>query len=146
MKFTKIRDVNSPYKGTDLSAGIDFYVPNDFLESVIKPGESVLIPTGIKAKIPKGHALIAFNKSGIAVKRKLLVGACVVDEDYQGEIHIDLKNVGLGNTTILPGERLVQFLMIPIYSINLHEVESEDVLYDSASERGEGGFGSTGTR
>ena len=145
MKYIKIRDVKSPARGTDKSAGIDFFVPNDQKTIVLKPNESTLFPTGIKMNIPKDHVLIAFNKSGVATKRNLTVGASVVDEDYQGEIHIHLTNVGEETQTIQAGEKIVQFLLMPIVYEGLEEVTSEDELWNGeVTERGEGGFGSTG--
>jgi dUTP pyrophosphatase len=145
MKFIKIRDVKSPSRGTDKSAGIDFYVPNDQETIVLKSNESVLFPTGIKMNIPQDHVLIAFNKSGVATKRDLTVGASVVDEDYQGEIHIHLTNVGNETQVIKAGEKIIQFLLMPIVYEGLQEVMTEDELWEGeVTERGEGGFGSTG--
>ena len=105
MKIAKIRNVKTPNRGTSESAGIDFYVPEDYSQT-LKPGDSCLIPSGIKANVPNGFALVAFNKSGVAVKKNLYVGACVVDEDYQGEIHINLTNVGKRSVEISSGEKL----------------------------------------
>lgn len=145
MKYIKIRDVKSPSRGTDKSAGIDFFVPNDQETIVLKPNESVLFPTGIKMNIPQDHVLIAFNKSGVATKRDLTVGASVVDEDYQGEIHIHLTNVGTETQVIKAGEKIIQFLLMPIVYEGLQEVMTEDELWEGeVTERGEGGFGSTG--
>ena len=145
MKYIKIRDVKSPSRGTDKSAGIDFFVPNDQETIVLKSNESVLFPTGIKMNIPQDHVLIAFNKSGVATKRDLTVGASVVDEDYQGEIHIHLTNVGTETQVIKAGEKIIQFLLLPIAYEGLEEVTSEDELWEGViTDRGEGGFGSTG--
>jgi len=70
---------------------------------------------------------------------------CVVDEDYQGEIHIHLTNVGEETQVIKAGEKIIQFLLMPIVYEGLHEVMSEDELWEGeVTERGEGGFGSTG--
>ena len=90
MKLSKIRNVKTPTRGTTGSAGIDFYVPDDYPSSLctIEPGDRFFIPSGIKANVPDGFALIAMNKSGVAMKKGLMVGACVVDSDYQGEIHL----------------------------------------------------------
>lgn len=143
MKISKTKDVKTPNRGTPESAGIDFFVPNEFEETIVSPGESVFIPSGIKANVPKGHALIAFNKSGVALKKKLSIGACVVDEDYQGEIHLNLFNFGKEKTTIFPGEKLVQMVLVPIFYDGL-EVVSEESLFESSTTRGSGGFGSTG--
>ena len=92
MRISKVRGVKTPTRGTKQSAGIDFYVPDDFEVIEVSPGQKAFIPSGIKANVPAGHALIAFNKSGIALKKSLFIGACVVDEDYQGEIHLHVVN------------------------------------------------------
>lgn len=146
MKITKIRDVKTPTRGTQGSAGIDFYVPNDYPSSLrqIQPGDRFFIPSGVKANVPEGFALIAFNKSGVALKKGLMVGACVVDSDYQGEIHLHLVNTSDKEVTIEPGEKLTQFLLIPVDHCEV-EVVSPNQLFEQETERGDGGFGSTGT-
>ena len=93
MKFLKIRPVKDPTRGTSKSAGIDLYIPFEITTIELKPGESTLIPSGLKVDVPKNHVFVAMNKSGIATKKGLSVGACVIDEDYQGEIHIHLTNI-----------------------------------------------------
>lgn len=146
MKISKIRDVKTPVRGTPLSAGIDFFVPNDFPgEHFILPGDAVNIPSGIKVRVPHGFALIFKNKSGVAVKKGLQAGACVVDEDYQGEVHLHVRNVSSDVQSVKPGEKLVQALLVPVEYCDVEVVEPED-LYDEVTERGEGGFGSTGTK
>lgn len=141
MKIAKIRDVKTPTRGTPKSAGIDFYVPNDFIPTVIKPNNSIKIPSGIKAEVPLDYALIAFNKSGVALKG-FSIGACVVDEDYQGEINLHVFNHLDTNLEINPGDKLVQFILIPVLYAEVTEVQIEE-LFTRSSERGEGGFGST---
>lgn len=145
MKIAKIRDVKTPSRANKTDAGIDFFIPNDmeWENKTIFPGESVLIPSGIKADIPKGHALIAFNKSGVATKQGFLVGACVCDETYQGEIHIHLMNASAGSTVISRGQKIVQFLLVPIFYDSI-DVVDKNSLYAEVTARGEGGFGSTG--
>lgn len=142
MKISKVREVKTPTRGTSGSAGIDFYVPEEYSD-YIQPHKSCLIPSGIKANVPKGHALVAFNKSGVAVKKNLHVGACVVDSDYQGEIHINLANVGENLIKISPGEKIIQFLLVPVVHDDVEIVDLEN-LYPIETDRGEGGFGSTG--
>ena len=152
MKFLKIRDVKTPQRGTSQSAGIDFFVPNDYCKSPIKhkniePGGSLLIPSGIKAKVPQGYALVVMNKSGVATKKGLIVGACVVDEDYQGEIHLHVINTSNERVSVEPGEKLVQMLLIPVFYDILEEVNSEEELFGGEqTDRGQGGFGSTGIK
>lgn len=141
MKVQKLRDVKTPNRGTTVSAGIDFYVPEDFETTTLAPGESVLIPSGIKVQVPRGYALIAFNKSGVSVKQGLSVGACVVDEDYEGEVHLHMINTSNKEQVIATGQKLVQFVLIPV---SYFDVEEVDKIQSRNTERGSGGFGSTG--
>ena len=127
-----------------------FFIPNDWDDTdliggakTILPGESVLIPSGIKVNVPSGFALVAFNKSGIATRKGLQVGACVVDCGYQGEVHFHLTNSGGPACQIAPGDKIIQFLLLPLGSPELEEV-SDEVLYNEETSRGQGGFGSTG--
>lgn len=144
MKIVKVRNVKTPTRGTSLSAGLDFYIPEDFQTKQVWPGESINIPSGIKAQVPWGCALIMFNKSGIAVRDQLQVGACVVDEDYQGEIHLHVINVGKEVVILKPGMKLAQGLVMPVSYVGVEVLESEDELFPQSTERGVGGFGSTG--
>lgn len=147
-RYAKIRNVKSPQRGTLKSAGIDFFIPEDWNDGkpiVVGPCEDILIPSGLKVQFPANHALIAFNKSGIATKQKLIVGACVVDEDYQGEMHIHLINTSKQMSVLIhPGMKVAQFLLVPINYAELEECALDD-LYAETTKRGEGGFGSTGT-
>jgi dUTP pyrophosphatase len=163
MKILKVRDVKTPTRGTNLSAGIDFYVPNDFTEKTLLPHEDMLIPSGVKAKFANNIMLIAAEKSGVTTSRRAVIeaerepkaeafesitilGAKVVDADYQGEIHIHIINVGRYPVIIKPGFKIAQFILVPVEYDDIEEVSNEDELYNGeASERGVGGFGSTGT-
>lgn len=159
MKYAKVRDVKSPERGTSKSAGIDFFVPNDFKATYVHANHDLLIPSGIKVKIPAGFMLMGADKSGVATSRTaclecgrepkknalrspLIIGAKIIDEDYQGEIHIHIINVGMVPVFIEPGMKIAQFILVPVSYANLVEV-SESELFYSASERGEGSFGST---
>ena len=147
LQVTKIRDVKLPER-TGSNAGFDFFVPNDFISITLGKGENATIPSGIKVRLPKNYVLIAFNKSGIATKYGLNVGACVVDENYTGEIHLDIHNTSNQYKTIVPGMKLMQFVLIAQEYHDIVEVKSEDELYANfdIKERGEAGFGSTGIK
>jgi len=146
MKITKIKDVKTPTRANTTDAGVDFFIPNDYNgKTELSPGESCFIPSGIKVNVPEGYALIAFNKSGVATKKGLHVGACVVDCGYQGELHINLTNVSAEDQTIAAGDKIVQFVLLPLGDPSIELVE-ENNLYESVSTRGEGGFGSSGTK
>lgn len=160
MKIAKVRNVKTPERGTPKSAGIDFFVPNDFVEQVLPPQRDILIPSGIKANIPENFMLMAAEKSGVVTTRNaaiqagrkpkatayntvVVLGAKIVDEDYQGEIHIHLVNVGNEYVIIKPGTKIAQFILVPV-SYDTIELVPENELFDEASDRGDGGFGSTG--
>ena len=162
MNFIKCLDVKSPNRGTPGSAGLDFFVPNlsEQFKSEFKaknpninitddginlyPQERMNIPSGIKASIPSGYALIAFNKSGVSLKYGLDVGACVIDEDYQGQIHLSLTNTSNELVHIDYGQKILQFIVVPVLYDEMNEVFSEEDCFASVSERGAGGYGSTG--
>ncbi len=149
VKMTKTRDTVLPHRANSgADAGIDFYVPNDFPQTELKPGQSVKIPAGIKVEVPAGYSLIFFNKSGVATKKSLLVGACVIDHGYSGEVHINLINVGEDVQTISKGDKIVQAIMVPVVTFETLEVSEEELYRDIhvAGNRGAGGFGSTGTK
>ena len=143
LKFTKTRDVKSPVRAHETDAGIDFFIPNDFEKVVLKPGDDVLIPSGIKILVPRNFALIFKEKSGVATKKKLTIGACVVDSDYRGEVHLHLFNNGNVDQELNPGDKITQGLLIPIALDTPEEISNEE--YDkNETERASGGFGSTG--
>jgi dUTP pyrophosphatase len=144
LSFTKTRSVKSPARGTRVSAGIDFFVPDDFQSQTIHPQEDILIPSGIRVRVPEGYALIAFNKSGVSTKKKLVAGACVVDEDYTGEVHLHLINSGKEAVTINPGDKILQFILLPVNYAGVLELTHEEYENLGNTERGDGGFGSTG--
>jgi dUTP pyrophosphatase len=142
LKFCKVRDVKSPTRGTSESAGIDFYIPNDFDPRELIFGDSILIPSGIKVNVPDGFMLMAANKSGVATKLGLSVGACIVDQDYLGEVHIHLNKVTKGLIALKPGDKIAQFILVPVNYAELKEVTEEEIL-SKESDRGAGAFGST---
>ena len=144
LKVMKLRQVKLPRRAHPDDAGIDFFVPDDHPTLVLKPGDSCLISGGVKVQVPKGHALIFFNKSGVAAKMNLVLGSCVVDSGYEGELMYNLHNIGSLTQTIEGGQKIVQGILLPIQTPEVTEVGSEADLFDTRSDRGEGGFGSTG--
>jgi dUTP pyrophosphatase len=111
----------------------------------IPPKESRLLTTGIKMEVPYGHMLEIKNKSGIAFKRQLLVGACVVDPGYDGELYVNLHNLGQRTQIIRPGDKIAQAVLVPIVHCGIEEIKDEKLL-NRHSVRGTGAFGSTGER
>lgn len=131
-----------PTYGSEFSAGADLYA---CLEEAItiEPGEAVLIHTGIAMEIPVGYAGLIYARSGLATKKGLApsnkVG--VVDADYRGEIMVSLFNHSKEARIVEHGERVAQLVIAPFITAEWNEVEE---LNETA--RGEGGFGSTGTK
>ena len=118
----------------------------DKFEILIAPHNRILVPSGIKVWIEdKSSALIATNKSGIATKKGLVVGATTIDSDYTGEMHLSVINTTDDYISVVCGEKLIQFIHTPVILSTMEEVDNET--YDSIStdtDRGAGGFGSTG--
>ncbi len=133
-------DAKIPTYGTDFSAGADLYLLAD-APIEIKPGETVMIHTGIAMEIPEGYGGFVFARSGLASKKGIApankVG--VIDSDYRGEIMVPLHNSSAVPVTLDVGERVAQMVFLP-YAAGVF-VENE-VLSDT--ERGVSGFGSSG--
>lgn len=165
MKFTKIRDVKTPTGNRIEDAGLDFYIPNDWNDGKpmeLEINQQVNIPSGIKVDVPEGYMLKFDNKSGVALKKGLLVGATIIDRGYHGEIHLNMFKVVAGTeditrlnrrsnnmsyiTILNPGEKIVQGILVKISNEEIEEITNKK--YDALpkTNRGEGGFGSTGDR
>jgi dUTP pyrophosphatase len=145
LQFYRSRNVQAPRRGTALSAGFDFHLPDDAAPITLAPNESLKVPSGVHVRFDPRYVLIAFNKSGVAANKSLLIGAQVIDADYTGEVHIDLHNVGTETQTFEPGQKLTQFILLEVGLLDTVESGSLEALYaDFDTERGAGGFGSTG--
>ena len=122
--------------GMDLRAHLDDSI-------VLAPGERILIPTGLRLEIPPGYEGQVRPRSGLALKRGLTVlnAPGTIDADYRGDIGIILINLSQEDQRIEPGERIAQLVFAAVTHAQLIEVEGLE-----ESERGTGGFGSTGKR
>lgn len=131
-----------PTMGSKFAAGADLYSAED-ADVVIEPSETKFIGTGLAMEIPEGYVGLVYARSGLACKRGLApankVG--VVDSDYRGEIKVALHNHGKEAQTVEKGERIAQMVIAPYLSVNYEEADAL-----SETERGEGGFGSTGRK
>ena len=131
-----------PTYGSEYAAGADLYALLDE-ETVIQPGETKLIHTGLSMEIPEGYAGLIYARSGLASKRGLApankVG--VVDADYRGELMVALHNHSNTEQKVLPAERIAQLVVTPFLKACFEEA---DELSDTV--RGVGGFGSTGRK
>lgn len=129
-----------PTYGSAGAGGADLYACLDAAIEVA-PGETAFLPTGLAMAIPSGYVGLIYARSGLACKRGLApankVG--VVDSDYRGEFMVALHNHGTQPQTVAPGERIAQLVVTPVLTPGYTEVEE---LNDT--ERGAGGFGSTG--
>ena len=142
--IVKVKKLNDnavlPKYGTEFSAGADLV--NAGGDVVIEPGKTVIIHTGIALEIPVGLVGLVYARSGMATKRGLApankVG--VIDCDYRGEVMVALHNHSNEEQTVARGERIAQLVITPYVTANFEEVDEL-----SSTERGEGGFGSTGT-
>ena len=125
-------------------AGLDFYYcPEEEKEITVRPMGNAIIPTGFSIEVPNGYMLEVKNKSGVAAKRQLIVGSCVIDRGYTGEVFVNLNNVGTAAQVIQPGQKIAQGVFVKIAQPELVIIESSENLYET-SERQDGSLGSTG--
>ena len=139
-------NVHPPSRANPSDAGLDIHFsPMDHKPVTIKPGESAILPTGLRFGIPYGYMLEVKNRSSVAATRSLIVGACVIDSGYDGEVFINLHNIGKQLQVIKPADKIAQLVMIPV--VAFRPVQKEDGrLYDepiTISDRGDGALGST---
>lgn len=138
---------HKPTRANPSDAGLDLrFNPEDEHPIHLKNGESCILPTGLKFGIPHGYMLQIMNRSGNAAKKKWLVGACVVDSGYDGEVFVNLHNLSDHSWTISPGDKIAQAVLIPVVPARFVE-SPDDNLYDwypiTLSNRGDGALGST---
>lgn len=139
-------DAKLPVRAHRTDAGMDFFFsPIEGASVRIKPGQSVLLETGIKMEVPSDCMLQIMNKSGIASKRHLITGACVVDEGYTGEIFVNLHNIGTEVEYIEAGQKIAQGVFVKIEKPRLWEIDVDNV-YGEETSRGDGALGSTGDK
>ncbi len=143
-------NVLPPSRANPSDAGLDLvYNPVDEgrLTTTINPGETALLHTGCRFAIPHGYMMEIKSRSSWAAKRQLLVGACVVDSGYDGEVFVNLHNTGTAPQTIRRGDRIAQGVVIPIVPVRWVAAAEEDIYGWSPitiSQRGDGALGSTG--
>ena len=137
LQFKKLHpDAIVPKRAHGDDAGLDVYT----IEDIRIPARGDMVTgLGLACKFPKGHALLVYNKSGRATKLKLDKGAEVIDAGYRGEIHVHLFNHSDLNVVIKKGEKIAQLILVPIWAGQPVEVDELD-----NTERGDGGFGSSG--
>lgn len=138
VKFKKLRpEAVIPTYSTPGSACFDFYCIDP--QVTIPEGDMAVIPTGLSVEVPQGYAMMIYSRSGHGL-RGISLGNCVgvIDSDYRGEIMVMLRNAGHTYYTVRNKERFAQGMLIPIEQVQFVEDELSD------TQRGQGGFGSTG--
>ncbi len=127
--------------GADIRASLPLDIRSQGM--VIGPGERVLVPTGLAMEIPKGFEIQVRPRSGLSLKTDLLVvnSPGTIDSDYRGEVKIIIGNFGKSAFTVEHGERMAQLVLAPVIQASF--IVEGDL---SQTERGSGGFGSTGTK
>ena len=131
-----------PHYATGGSAGLDLRACLDS-PLTLRPGQAELVPTGIAVHLDDpGLAAVLLPRSGLGHKHGIVLGNLVglIDSDYQGQVMVSCWNRGQADFTIAPGERIAQMVIVPVVQVEFEIVDSF-----TASRRGAGGFGSSGT-
>ena len=140
------RGIKSPTRANPSDAGLDIYA--NLSEAIdIDPGENSVVPTGLRFGVPHGYMLQVCNRSSMGAKKSLVVGAHVIDSGYDGEVFIDLHNIGIERQTISPGDKIAQVVLVPVVHFRPAE-KPRGSLYDdniTMSSRGDASLGSTDT-
>ena len=134
----RAKDFPLPEYATPASAGVDLRASE---ARVIPPGGRALVPTGLRIALPEGYEAQVRPRSGLALKHDVTLpnSPGTIDADYRGEIGVILMNLGQEPFVVEPGDRIAQMVVAPVARVAWSEAEVLD-----ATERGEGGFGSTG--
>ena len=132
-----------PRYATEGAAGLDLHAAID-AETVISPGSTAKIPTGIVIALPPGHEGQVRPRSGLAAKHGITVlnAPGTIDEDFRGEVHVLLVHLGTEDVVVRPGDRIAQLVVAPVTRVAVELVDDASDLGDTL--RGAGGFGSTG--
>lgn len=141
LKIKKLKEnAKLPQQAHETDAGFDvFWCTNSPGPIYLSPGENVVFGTGLSLQFPRGYVAEVKNRSSVASKKGLVVGACIIDSGYTGEVFIDLHNVSDKIVQVKPGDKIAQILF---YKIERPEIELVSELEDST--RGDKGFGSSG--
>tara|TARA_R110002072_G_scaffold40144_2_gene114169 strand:+ start:138 stop:596 length:459 start_codon:yes stop_codon:yes gene_type:complete len=139
---------HKPTRANPSDAGLDLcYNPENGAGTYFDAGTSLILPTGLKFGIPHGYMLQIMNRSGNAAKRQWMVGACVVDSGYDGEVFVNLHNISRGGWRLEAGTKIAQAVLIPVVPVRFTEAKNDN-LYGrhpiTISNRGDGSLGSTG--
>lgn len=171
MKFIKIRDVQAPTRAHPTDAGIDFFIPNSFPEDfeikitwsevplttrvykteenkwtiMIRPGQWVLIPSWIKVIIEPWYDMTFHDKSWFSTKKNMLVWAKVVDSSYRWEVHIHFINCSDQVQEVHTWDKVIQWIVRWVVLCTPEEISDEEFNNESNTDRGAGGFWSTGS-
>lgn len=140
VRLPHFEGLSLPSYATSGAAGVDFVAAIE-TPLMIKPGERVIVPTGLKVAIPEGYELQIRPRSGLALKNGIMLPNApgTIDEDYRGEICVIIFNAGSDNFTVERGMRIAQGILAPVTRLVWHECDNLD-----ETERGSAGFGSTG--
>jgi len=126
-----------PTRGTNQSAGLDLYTPIDI---TIPPHGDVMVPLDIRIQLEPNTMMLIRERSSVATKKKVIIGACVIDSDYRGNVIIHLMNISDKEVNFVKGEKIAQGIVFPVIMDIPIQVDEIDI----DTSRGEGGFGSTG--
>lgn len=145
VKIKKIRpEAKVPVYGSKGAACFDLYAASILIATDDGREHNVVYGTGLQFEVPEGHVMMVYSRSGHGFKHGITLANStgVIDADYRGEVQIKLRKLGSDNTGFpAVGERIAQAMIIPVEQVSFEEADEL-----SNTERGEGGFGSTGVK
>ena len=143
VNFVKTNNLaKTPTRGSKYAAGYDLYAATSY-DIIVKPHQTVKIDTGLKMELPNGTFGAIYPRSGLATKQNLIIRNTVgiIDQDYRGNLIVALYNDSDVDQTVPAGSRIAQLVITPYVAVEFNDVEELN-----ETERGEGGFGSTGVK
>lgn len=140
IRFAVEEGATVPRRATDGAAGYDVSASES---CQVIPHEIVMVPTGVHVEVPYGYVGLLVARSSLAVKHSLMMANSVgvIDSDYRGQVYVPLINVGDTFQEIVMGTRIAQLMFVPTLMRDVEVVEPDKL---TTTERGDGGFGSTG--
>lgn len=144
IRFIKCRKTKSPERGTKSSSWIDFFIPDDFISTIMEVWDTILIPSWLKCIIEDWYDMVLKEKSWIALKKNLQCWSCVIDSDYRWEFNFHFTKIAWDVIQLNPWDKIVQWIIRPVILWDIEMITEEEFERENNTKRSSGWFWSTG--